>query len=151
MMSHILYWLACCLITSPPSNNTVVSQASARGPSAALLEHKGCQIMSSHPHDCSLGRAWRTSIMDTTMRILTPHVPHITVHLSYCWCSCPTTLPLAPLRKMHVGFKPIDWTGWRWDIAGHLPERSTDTFPALFPGFNFRAHHPCSVIPPHLP
>lgn len=93
MMSHILYWLACRLITSPPSNNTVVSRASARGPSTALPEHKGCWIMSSHPHDCSLGRAWRTLIMDTTMGILTPNVPCIRSTLPTAGVPTPTTPP----------------------------------------------------------
>lgn len=41
MMSHILYWLPCCLITSPPTNNTVVSRASARGPPRRLTGAQG--------------------------------------------------------------------------------------------------------------
>ena len=101
MMSHILYRLPCCLITSPPTNNTVVSRASARGPPAALLEHKGCWIMSTPPYDCSLGRAWRTLIMNTTLWILNPPPPRapvcptcngpsflLLVFLSYISASC---------------------------------------------------------------
>lgn len=144
MMSHILYRLPCCLITSPPTNNTVVSRASARGPPAALLEHKGCWIMSTPPYDCSLGRAWRTLIMNTTLWILNPPpappcVPLVTVHLSSCWCSCPTSLP--PVRKTHVGSNPVDWTGSRWEAAGYCQRDLQTHPPPPFPRFNFMPHH----------
>lgn len=53
MMSHILFSLAHPLIMSPPSNNTVVSWARARGLSNALLhppQHTHRDCIMSRPH-----------------------------------------------------------------------------------------------------
>lgn len=81
MMSHILFLLAHPLIMSPPSNNTLVSWARARGLSNALL-HPPRGLYNEQTPFTTAALAAYILIMDTKKRRLTQNLPHATEALS---------------------------------------------------------------------